>query len=132
MRIDPVDRPANDPRPTYRPNEEKNQIRDAAIAYGDERLAAGDSETALPYYELVADNLPLNAPAASKAGLASLALGQPDAALDWYKEGLERARTTGMVVKAEEALQELKELVEGQPDLAEAAQPILDQLEALR
>jgi tetratricopeptide (TPR) repeat protein len=70
-----------------------------------------------------------------KAGLTGLRLGQPDRAARWYDEGMALVESEGarfeLGQKVQPALDDLARLIEEQPDLAEEAAPILDQLSGL-
>ncbi len=86
---------ATDRGSSYRPNYWEEIIYDEAVngtlRRGDGWFANGEYATALDYYVLVAENVPENAVAALKAGVAAAALDDRETAVFWYDAALERA-----------------------------------------
>ncbi len=115
----------------YRPNYWMGVIRPKAIGgnleRGDASLEAGDAQTALEYYRLVAEFDSLDpretVSATMKVGLAYLVLGEPDNAASWYWSGLKTAQAAGQTLPAQQALMEL--LIRSSK-LNLDAQPIVD------
>jgi len=126
LQLDPVDK-GSSYRPNYWLGVIKPQAIDRNLERGDASLEAGDAQTALEYYELVAGHKPLDPRAAFQAGLALVILGKPEEALPWYRSGLDAATPPDGTPLAQQALLELR-LHSSALNLAVG--PILDLFEA--
>ncbi|MCB8921173.1 MAG: tetratricopeptide repeat protein [Ardenticatenaceae bacterium] len=93
LTLDDADRD-NSYRPNYWEGVIYKEAVDGTLKRGDRWFAEGEYATALDYYTLVAENVPEQAVAALKAGLAAAALDDMETAAAWYADALLRAQSS--------------------------------------
>jgi tetratricopeptide (TPR) repeat protein len=103
-------------------------IPSTALREGTRHYTLKNYELALAYFELTATYQADNPEAAFKAALSSLALGKGEEALNWYKEGIQRATDYNKSDTVQSALDDLNILIQNNPHLEPLAEPIRERL----